>query len=459
MRFTIHYLAILCLVALPITTLGQDSRPATTPPAATPQPEVVVIQGERPAPQQTPAPDKSAETAPVAPVAPVPTPDAAAPGEVLRPERGSTESTPPTPPASAFSGDFTIVSDPDNLMLRLTPERQPDSQDLTVIQGETFVTDVVLSNRRRTPVNGLRVVIDYNPAYVNPVKLNDGLIANRVSGRPRMSVNRDRGQIVYEAILFEPIIDPEDALMFIEWKALQPVLFTPIVFGRDREGRSTELYDNTQGVLGEVWQDGDGTLSIGVMIVPSDPAEAELMQQEPMLYTGSSERIGGVRLELVPPKDPPRVGEVFPIDIVLDNRVYSMIDGLTLIIEYDSEVLEIFDHDLDNWVTLGNNIHDGSFRSAFPWDYHMANEFQPGRGLIEYRVGTSMPDDFQGAYGTMAQIFVRGKKPTTGTPLRFLFSRTPGRRSTEVVYLGQDVLGEPDIRNDGVRATVITIRP
>ncbi len=443
---------LLILTFLPLVILGQDSRPATSPPPASPAPEVVVIQGERPAPPaQTDAPENPPESAPVEPVA---TPDTLSPGELRRTGRGDAGTT---PPASAFSGDFSIASNPDNLMLRLTPE--PDSQDLTLIQGGNFVTDVVLSNRRRTPVTGLRVVIDYNPSYVSPLKLNDGLIADRVSGRPRMSLNKDRGQIVYEANLVEPVVDPEDALMFIEWKALQPVLFTPIVFGRDRDGRPTELFNNTQGVLGEVWQEGDGTLSIGVMIVPSDPAEAELMRQEPMLYTGSSERIGGVRLELVPPKDPPRVGEIFPIDIVLDNRVYSMIDGATLIIEYDPEIIEIFDHDLDNWITLGNNIHDGSFRSEFPWDYHMANEFQPGRGLIEYRVGTSMPDDFQGVHGTMAQIIARGRKPTTGTPLRFLFSRTPGRRSTQVVYLGQDVLGEPDVRNDGVRAAMIAIRP
>src|SRR5690606_40260421 len=68
-------------------------------------------------------------------------------------------------------------------------------------------------------------------------------------------------------------------------------------------------------------------LSIGVMIVPSDPTEAELMRQEPLLYTGSNERIGGVRLELVGPPEPPRVGEVFTIDVVLDNRVHSMLDG------------------------------------------------------------------------------------------------------------------------------------
>jgi hypothetical protein len=457
MRLNFTIVLALFFVAAPVVISGQDSRPGTSPTPPSPTPEVVVIQGERPTPpEQTPATERPAETAPVAAV---PTPDQVPPGESKQAAEPVGTPAPPAPPVSAFSGDFSIVSDPDNLMLRLTPERQPDSQDLTVIQGENFVTDVVLSNRRRTPVNGFRIVIDYNPAYITPLKLNDGLIADRVSGRPRMSLNKDRGQIVYEANLVEPIIDPEDALMFIEWKALQPVLFTPIVFGRDRDGRPTELFNNTEGVLGELWQEGDGTLSIGVMIVPSDPAEAELMRQEPMLYTGSSERIGGVRMELVPPMDPPRVGEPFAIDIVLDNRVYSMIDGATLIIEYDPEVLEIFDHDLDNWITLGNNIHDGSFRSDFPWDYHMANEFQPGRGLIEYRVGTSMPDDFQGVHGTMAQIIARGKKPTTGTPLRFLFSRTPGRRSTQVVYLGQDVLGEPDVRNDGVRAAMITIRP
>jgi hypothetical protein len=450
---------ILMVLLLAAPLAGQDAapeQPASTPqPAATPAPaatpEVVVIQGERPT-QETPEGQ--------APVTPVEGETPQTPGEGEQP--GQTPGTPRvqrTPPPSSFSGEFSFSTNPDNLMLRLTPERQPESQDLTVLEGDVFVTDIVLSNRRRTPVNGIRIVLDYNPAYVTPQKLNDGQLADRISGRPRLTVNRDRGQIIYEAILGDPIIEPDDALMFIEWKALQPVLFTPIVFGRDRDGRATELFENSQGVLGELWQEGDGTLSIGVMIVPSDPTEAELMRQEPLLYTGSNERIGGVRLELVGPPEPPRVGEVFTIDVVLDNRVHSMLDGVSFIIQYDPDVLEIFDHDFDNWITIGHNIHDGSFRHQFPWDYHMANSVMAMRGTIEYRVGTSIPDDFLGVHGVMAQIVARAKKPTAGTPLRFLFSRRPGQRTTEAVYLGQDVLGEPDIVNDGVRATVVTVLP
>jgi hypothetical protein len=454
MRLPALVLALPWLLAalLPVAAPGQQeattgAREAAPGPATAGTSEVVVIEGDRP------TPDPPAEQAPVAPVDPPPQerPDAQ-PGE---PEPAA---APPGRP-TAFTGEFAFATDPDNLMLRLTPERSIDSQDLTVLEGDKFVTDIVLSNRRRMPVNGVRIILDYNPSYVSPVRLNDSLLSDRITGRPRLSINRDRGQIIYEAILHDAIVEPDDALMFLEWEALQPVLFTPIVFGRDREGRATELFSDGQPVLGELWQEGDGTLSIGVMIVPSDPTEAELMRQEPLLYTGTSERIGGVRLELIGPQEPPRVGEVFTIDIVLDNRVYSMLDGVSLIIEYDPEVLEVFDHDWDNWITLGHNIHDGAFRSQFPWDYHMANTVHPQRGQIEYRVGTSVPDDFLGVHGVMAQIVARAKKPTAGTALRFLFSRRPGLRSTHVVYLGQDVLGEPDIRNDGVRGTIIRILP
>lgn len=356
-------------------------------------------------------------------------------------------------------GEFKLAADPDLPMLRLTEARNPQSVDVKAVEGAEFVTDVLLANRKVLPIDRLRVVIDYNPAFVEPVAINDGAIADRLAGTPRMAVNKVRGLVEYSATLKQPIGELPGELLFIRWKAIKPTLYTPIVFGQTVEGDYSEVFSAGKPALGTPGVPGDGTLSAGVMIVPVDPAEALMMQEDPQLYLGSDERVGGVQLALIPPPEPPRVGEPFAIDVVLDNSVHSRMDSVSLMIEYDKDVLELIDVDRDNWITLGMNLLDGPFHEQFPFDYHMANQFYPGRGRIEYRVGASFPDKLVGARGTMARIVAVPKKATGVTEVRFMFATLPGRRTTTVSYLGQDVLGQLDRPKDGVRSARFRVLP
>jgi hypothetical protein len=367
---------------------------------------------------------------------------------------------PPTPAPATGTSDPARRATGQNLMLRLTPENMPDTQNMDVIEGAEFITDILLVNPVNRPVDHLRVVLDFNPAYFSPMAINDSPIKNQIAGgMPRALVDRARGQIIYEADLDPPLGRLPGPILFVRWQALKPVFFSPITFGRDRQGRYSDLFRDQESILGESYEQGDGTVSMTVTIIPADPDEARIMAEDPHLYLGSSERVGGVVLSIEPPARTPRVGEEFTLDIVLDNRAHSQLDGISLLIQYDPKTLQILDDDRDNWITLGLNIHDGSFRSTFPFDYHMANAVYPIRGLIEYRVGTSTPQDLIGIHGTFARIRARALAPTAGTTLKFLFSPRPGSRTTAATYLGQDVLGDTRVRNDGVRGVHFPILP
>lgn len=387
------------------------------------------------------------------PIQPVPVDVPAAPGQLI--EIPGT----PGPTRESLVGEFRLSSDPDLPMLRLTAERNPQSADIDSVEGAEFVTDVHLSNRKQVPIDRLHLVIDYNPAFVEPVAVNDAAIADRLAGTPRMAVSKLRGLMEYSATLKDPLAELPGEVLFIRWKALKPVVYTPIVFGQTAEGTFTELFSRGKPVLGTPSVEGDGTLSAGVMIVPADPAEALMMQEDPQLYLGSNDRVGGVQLALIPPSEPPRVGEPFYIDVVLDNSVHSRMDAVSLMIEYDKDVLELIDVDRDNWITLGMNILDGPFHDQFPFDYHMANQFYPGRGRLEYRVGASFPDKLVGARGVMARIVAVPKRPAAVTEVTFMFATLPGRRTTTVSYLGQDVLGQLDRPKDGVRSARFRVLP
>lgn len=356
-------------------------------------------------------------------------------------------------------GAVNMATSRDTVMLRLTPENELLSQDIGTTEGELFTTDLVIVNERSRPFDRMRVILDYNEVYVSPRSINDSAIAPLLAGPPKAVVDRNLGQIIYEARFREPVGEFSEPLLFINWRAVKPVLFTPIDFGRSRDGFFTALHLGDRPILGSEQDDRDGTVSIGIQILPSDPREAAQMQEEPLLYLGSEDRVGGVEVRIVPPPEPPVVGELVVLDIVLDNRRYSRLDGVSLRIQYDPEVLQVLDSDFDNWITLGPNILDGPYHEEFPFDYHIANEVNPRRGEILYRVATSNPERFLGVNGVFASIVARAKAPTRETSVSFLFSRQPRDRTTEVVYLGQDVLGDTDVVNDGTRGASFPILP
>ncbi len=359
--------------------------------------------------------------------------------------------------STGLTASFSFTNtNKENLVLRL---ESSDEGDVQAVEGGEFITDMRLVNPGEKPFDAVRLILDYNPAYLEPLSINDSALRAFLTSDPTSSVNKTSGQITYEASLSAPISVLKVPMVFIKWRALKPVLHTKIGFGDNKAGDFTELFYNGKKILGETYEDGDGTVSVSVKIIPADPDEALTMQEDPQLYLGTDEQIGNVTLQVIPPDATPRVGEQFTLDIVLDNSAHSQLDGVAVLLQYDPEVLEILDSDLDNWITLGSNILDGSFHDNFPFDYHMANSVMASRGIIDYRVGTSQPWDFLGTEGTMARIVARAKKPTAATTIQFLFANRPGQLGTEVVYLGQDALGDPTVRGDGVRGVKFPVLP
>jgi len=361
--------------------------------------------------------------------------------------------------ASREPTKYTISSSAENLKLIMHPQGDPKRTNLELTQGNDFVTEIMLINEAERPVEKIKLVIDYTTAFISPRVVNDGAIADRIDGAPKATVDRKLGQIIYEAKLKEPITFTNQQLLYLGWETLEPVIDSQIRFGRNRETGFSELISEGLPALGEPQEQGDGTVNMTVTIIPSDPAEALMMQEEPQLYRGTNERVGGIELALIPPDDIPRVGDIFPIQIYLDNSAYSKMDGVSAIIMYDSQVFDILDEDYDNWITLGHNIHDGAARDLFTFNYHMANAVYPTRGIIEYRVGTSLPDELVGISGNIATIYAVAKKPAKRTTFEFAFASREGLRTTEIKYLGEDVLGDVDIRNDGITNLEMTVLP
>ncbi len=381
------------------------------------------------------------------PEEPEQTPDEEAPAEEVVAE--------PVEPERPGLGEYDLTVDPTSRILRLHPRGHPTRQDHTVTVGQEFLTDVSFRNESMLPFDMVRIFLSYNPEIFRPVAINDRPLADNLKGEPTAEVDDVFGMILYEAELEEPLASHDAPILTIRWEAQQLTVGSRIVFS-SRDEFFTALVGEGRDLVGHPRVPGDGTLGMTVTVLPEDEREAQAMLSDPRLYTGTDEKIGGVLLRLVPQEEPIVAGEPFHIDVVLDNRAFSMVDGLSFLISYDPEIIEIIDADQDNWITRGTNILDGKFRGDYPWAFHIDNTVDRRRGTIHYKKGTHDPEMTRGRVGTVARIYAVAHRPTRGTAFRFEFSKRPRAQTTQAVYNGINVLGDLQIPDDG--ATGIAVR-
>jgi hypothetical protein len=63
----------------------------------------------------------------------------------------------------------------------------------------------------------------------------------------------------------------------------------------------------------------------------------------------------------------------------------------------------------------------------------------------------------RGKFGTIARIHAVAVRPTAATAIEFSFRPTARRQSTRVTYVGADVLGDPNVPDDGATGIVLEI--
>ena len=361
-------------------------------------------------------------------------------------------------PSGPSLGEFKARLDTESMMLRIHPEGRSDRQDFQVTVGEEFTTEISFDNQNLLPFQEIRVLLSYDTDYLQPMSINDSMLAPHLKVEPTAEVDPSFGVIMYEAQLEEPVVLNDVPVLKVRWKAEQVTRTTLIEFS-SREDIHTAIVGRGQDLLGNPGQPGDGTLNTSVTILPEDPREAEAMLNSPKVYEGTDAKVGGVKLFIRPPEETPVVGEVFSLDLALDNTAFSNIDNLQVLLTFDPQIFRVLDKDRDNYITIQKNIHDGPFHDKWPWNYHIDNVVYQHRGIISYRVGTDNPDVARGKSGTFARIYMVPKRPTSGSPIVFRFSRKPRTPGTEITFNGRDALGDPQVFADGARGIVVSALP
>lgn len=409
---------------------------------------------------------------------------------------------PRTPPRGEQTGRTRTPAPPKEVK----PQAQWPTFYLTlnadqIIVGDAFSMDLQLSNPKKAGFDRLSVVLQFDPVFLRPVKgpptaedesaeLAASMIdeATFAPARRRIMAVADTKKQPYirEAFsqgnrlsLYENVVDTEQGLinyMFelenetatargrvasIFFEALQPTrrTFVSFRFGKPpAEGLEaaselgTALVRGSEDVLGLPLRPDDGTIDRGITILSEKPSKTRVRSLEPRR---TSEEVFTTRLRLVPESRRIVVDEEFNVYVELENPDHIRFDQVSLLIAYNPRVLEVIDYDADNAITRGVNIHDGSYRDVFPFDFFLVNRVNPETGLIDYRMrGYRRPLLSEGVLGC---IRFRAVKSTSKTTLRMFIDRDGQDPTTGVFYRFKDVLADSADPTDGISTCSLRI--
>lgn len=363
-------------------------------------------------------------------------PEPATRGAAPQPAESRPAPSRPGEEAAAPSAASDIAT-PAGCILMVTP------LDNIVMVNKRFVTKVELSDSMNNTLDALSVRLKYDPRFLAPVRVFDDEIRGYLVPPPTFEEIRALGILSYEGVFREPRILPPMTILTVVWEALRPTEYTEIKFDFSETDPTTALTLRKQDMLGISEDPFDGVIGASVLIRrPEDARRAGLLQgkKEELLdfLVGGLNPPGAVGLAFGAPEKPVRVGDVFDIPVFFRNPDVLAVDSVSLYIRFDPQVLEVVDHDKNNWIRREINIFDGDRHIEFPFDYLVRNYALNARGLIDYRKGLSRAQPLP--TGRLATIRLRALAPSPGTMLEFVRNERGGPPGTAVSLHGRDYL-------------------
>ncbi len=149
-------------------------------------------------------------------------------------------------------------------------------------------------------------------------------------------------------------------------------------------------------------------------------------------------------------------GDLFDVEIGLNNPEASAFDTISLWLGFNPLYLEVQDTDTGNWKTTAINILDGPYHAQYGFNFHLDNTADNTSGKITYTesiLGSSLTSS-----GTFAKITFKALELTPSTALDFNFNWGYSK-DTAVMLGGVDVLGSSSDHTDGTVGATVAVVP
>lgn len=351
------------------------------------------------------------------------------------------------------------------------------SSDDPVMIGDTFRLQLELLNPKRKGFDRLEITLQYDPEYFEFVpsgtaevenSLVDtqvgekGSIRDTMEGRLAYYANDifpASGVVHYVLELHNETSTAQGVIGIAEFRGLQEVRgsrfdFLPRIADPSNPGKewTSSLTLVSKDVLGDAELPTDGYLNeeVGITTERERRIAARSLNDE-----DEETRILNTRLRLWTPRQEIVLGEEFDVYVDLANPDADAFDAVALLIAYNPRVIAVVDHDQDNGITQGINIHDGAYREDFPFDYAVVNEVDATKGVVDYRMRVYRRP--LRAEGTLAAIRFRALATTRMTTLRLLVDLESEEPTTGLFYRFNDVLGDGSDPADALTTTSIMV--
>lgn len=370
--------------------------------------------------------------------------------KTFKPKDSGSKYTPKSPKKSD-ARPMEMNVDKDSTIVYFNPP------EISVEEGESFSTPIVINNPKIKPFNTISFIIKYDPDAL----MVEGIVEKNL--KPYLKQHSEKllyqkiGIIKYWAEFNSPINPTYEKLITLNWKAKTATAYTQISF-TSYEDKKSFIKNNKTDILGSRYIKNDGFISAGLVINPkSDDSSASFYDEiyKNKMPTLSDSAAEGVEIQLRTSQQVYKVEDIFEVEIFLNNSKQTMIDSINLKIEFDPKYLQVMDFDDDNWIKRDINIYDGGFHEDFPFDYQIQNQANNDKGEIIYHNGFSymtIPPS-----GILAIIKFQAISPTNELPIKFKVPKDAFDRATSVSYLGKDILGDPLILDDGIGDVAINI--
>lgn len=320
--------------------------------------------------------------------------------------------------------------------------------DTVVRRGERFVSEVVLQNGAGQPFDRIQLALNYDKRFLRPVRIFDSTVRGSAAGDPVFEKNERDSVLTYDITFADTRVSKELVILQIVWEAIRPTEYTGLGFEFPREGvlgtnYQTAVMHGSDNVLGDVNDPVDGVLTGSLLVLqPLRTASRPQVKQgkKEELRSIYLDTVGSdvpVGLQLAGPNRPLVLGEEFDVDVILNNPFGAIVDSLRFFAVFDPTALQVVDHDRGNWIRNGVNVHDGSFRSDYPFDFHKRNEVDNDRGLIAY--SKALGSQLALPTGTFARIRFRAIAPVESTAVEFVGRRQGAGNVTAVRSFGFDL--------------------
>ncbi len=335
------------------------------------------------------------------------------------------------------------------------------------VVNEPFVVDVILSSPKGLGFDQIGFALQYNPVDIMPVEGQDAegrwipasvLTIREEAGTAETKAGEKEKESPY---LFDKKasnytiqtnqIDSANGFFYLSAKVknetsvdsglIARINFVPLketkkssiqfVFEdvtADKESKPpllTYLVAEKVDQLGSKFNPKDGVINLDLQIFNTReevPDRAEIIKANEKYKDEGDDSTFNTRLYLIPRSKQVDMGDFLDVDVYLDNPDRELIDSVSLLIAYNTNVLEAVD--LDERMA-GININDENYLRDFPLDFSILNSVDIQKGIIDYRKrGYRVPARGDGVFAT---IRFKALRPTTKTTFRVLYNETGGR--------------------------------